>query len=296
MRGIPRTASGVREIAQTILVFALIGAFFATQSTTDGLREKAVSADKSAKTATDAAVVNAAGIEKIGLLLKDACKVAPDKDLAEEGLLKECNLAQQDRLDEVVPAEVPSSDDPSSKALNAYVDARVDRYLSTYKPKIAGVTDEELKTRVRALLLTDPAFTGPKGDKGDSAPAITDAQVSQAVAAILAAKPPKAIRSTSFDSDGCNLTISYTDGTSDTFGSLCGEKGDEGPRGGDGPQGTPGPPGEPGAPGKDGRGIESIKCVPASETSPVPHLQVEYTDGGTEPITIENATCIPSTD
>jgi len=253
-----RSFGAVGEVVQTGLVVALIAAFFLMQNATDDLSGRVAASD-------EAAAANAAGIEQISTLLKDTCAVAPDKQLAEEGLLQPCQLAQEDRLDEVLPDAVstptPSTGMPQAE-LNAYVDARVGRYLETYEPKVAGIPKAELRKRIREQLLGDPTLVGKKGDPGAPAPPITDEQVARAVAAIIEAKPPKAIQSTSFDSDGCNLTISYTDGTSDTFGSLCGKKGDDG-------ESKTGPA---------GRGIESVQCV-AGE------LVVTYDDKATQAVT-----------
>jgi len=151
----------------------------------------------------------------------------------------------------------------------AVIQSEVAAYL-TQNPPPAGrpPTDREVAEQVVSYLTRNPPPAGPRGVPGDTGPSGaagtngTDGTDGRGIASAAL--------------DGCELVLTFTDGTTRRLGPICGPKGEPGAEGATGPEGPEGPAGPP---GPEGRGVTAVDCDPVTE-----QFVVTYTDGTQQPV------------
>lgn len=228
---------------------------------------------------------DAATTEAVTEILADACGAATFNELREQGLLAECKLAQRGELPDRIPGEalptapgdppvpdvIPDPDTPTAPTdarpdTSQIADAVADYF--TNNPLPSAQYQQAISRAVEQYLSANPA---PAGEPGRPGEAPTQGEVRDAVRTVLVANPPTdgtdgspGVGIAMASLDGCDVVFTYTDGTSDRVGPLCGPKGEPGPpptdeqvaaavaaycaangecRGPAGPAGQPGTPG-----------------------------------------------------
>ena len=193
--------------------------------------------------ANDEASTNAA----IQSIIAQTCGVASFEELERRGLVEECRLAQKGKLAEAIPADkVDPKADPTEinpdlvddgdtgkqdispaplpqGPTNAQVDAAVDDWFDANPLTAEPGYLTSLRRTVAVYLTENP----PK----DGRPP-TDGEIRNAVQAALMANPPadgsdgRGIVNTSLND--CDIVFSYSDGSTNRVGPVCGPKGEKG--------------------------------------------------------------------
>jgi hypothetical protein len=219
---------GVRRAATVVVVVILVVSAWVGGRQSDTLRAQR-------DTATGAAETNASSVDKVGNeILPDVCKAATAKRLQEAGRLRECQLATQGKIDQVVPVVTPSAvqvEQVSQKDIERVVDA----YLADYLTELSAKYRADLRAEVVNYLTENPPKPGVDGKPG---PAPSPAAIAAAVASYLTAHPPvpgkdgtagaDGVSVTGVALDGCDLVFSLSDDTSVRVGPICGPKGEKG--------------------------------------------------------------------
>lgn len=191
--------------------------------------------------------------------VQDAC--------ADGGLLVDgrdlCN-----RADEVVedPAAPPVPQPVQDGATDEQVAAGVATWFATHDLSLTPGYSSSLQATVARYLSRNPP---PAGKDGKDAPEVTDQRIAAVVATYLMAHPPadgtdgtdgadgRGLVTASLD--GCHVVFTYTDGTADRIGPICG---------------TDGTDGDKGAKGDAGVGYKDVECL-----DPENDWKFTYTDG-----------------
>lgn len=247
-----RSNPRVRRGAQWAVIALLVVAYLSLTHTVGGYR-------------TDARKDHGT-VRVVGSMLAEACGAASMRDLRQENLVRECRLARQGKIEQAVPdralpavGESPTPDtlpdtpgETIGRALgvhNGQVDAAVARWFRFHDLTLSKGYQRTLQGAVAASLAKNP----PERGKAGRPP--TDAEIAAAVNAALLADPPKdGVNGRGVSSaalDGCDIVFTYTDGTTDRIGPVCGPagpKGDPGDPGSPGQTGPQGPKGDPGYP------------------------------------------------
>lgn len=219
---------GVRRAATVVVVLILVVSAYVGGRQNDTIR-----AERDA--GVGAAETNAKSVDKVGNeILPDVCKAATAKRLQEAGRLRECQLATQGRIDQVVPVVTPQVmvERVSQKDIERVVDA----YLSDYLTDLPAKYRADLRQSVVDYLTANP----PKpGKDGTNAPPPSPASIAAAAASYLTANPPlpgkdgekgaAGVSVAGVALDGCDLVFSLSDDTSVRVGPICGPKGADGP-------------------------------------------------------------------
>lgn len=219
----------VRRVATVLVVAILVVSAFLGGRQTDTLRGER-------DTAAGAAETNADSVGKAGVILSDVCKAATAKRLQAAGRDRECQLAQQGKIDEVVPVVTPQIqvERVSTKDIEKVVDA----YLADYLTDLPAQYRADLRREVVTYLTENPPKPGKDGKPG---PAPTPVAIAATVASYLTAHPPvpgkdgqdgtpgpSGVSVTGAALDGCDVVFSLSNDTSVRVGPICGPKGEKG--------------------------------------------------------------------
>lgn len=187
---------------------------------------------------------DSATTDAVAEILADACGAASIEDLRRQGLVAECRLAKAGELPDAIPTEILATpgadveptedvipDKPTASqeqvqaAVRAYFDAHpipdadyetaivgaVERYMNQNPAPSVPPDIDEVRAAVRTVLLANPPVDGTTGAAGsdgeDGAPGrgVADASL-----------------------DGCDVVFTFSDGTTDRIGPLCGPAGQPG--------------------------------------------------------------------
>jgi hypothetical protein len=214
-----------RRSAATILVVAvLVVTSFIGGRQTDTLREERDSNGQ-------AAVTNAESVGKAGEIIADVCKAAPAKNLKATGREKDCQLAKEGKIDEVVPVVTPTVTIRQSVS-QADIERAVDDYLDDYLTSLPSKYRADLRAEVVNYLTANPPAPGKDGKPG---PAPSVAVVAGAVVDYLQKNPPAPGKDgqagtsvVAVTLDGCDLVFTYSDKTTNRVGPVCGPSGNDG--------------------------------------------------------------------
>lgn len=178
--------------------------------------------------------------ETVEGVLAGACGAASFRELRSQGLVEECRLAQTGDLGEAVPEadlEDPPDDgdvlpdagdtDPSDvlppSNTNGLVKAAVFEYLDENPLPVTPGYENAIGRSVAAYLTENPPEPGRPPNPGEIRSAVRDA---------LLANPPEdgadglpGIGVVATTLDGCDVVFSYTDGSTERVGPLCGPAG-----------------------------------------------------------------------
>lgn len=314
--GPPRRRLPVRETAQVLFIGALVVSAIVTGQRVDELQ-----GDRDALRAE--ARTNAAAVQSIESILADVCDSVPDARLEDNGVNRECTLAEAGNIEDRLPVVEPGA--PAAGVSVGQVEGVVDAYLRRYLADLPAAYTADLREQVIAYLQAHPGAPGEPGKRG-RAGRVTSRQVAAAAAAYLRVNPPPAgkpgargvagISVTGSVLDGCDVVFTYSDGHTSRVGPICGPTGPTGATGATGDPGRPptpeevaaavdsycanrpdgdcvGPAGPAGATGATGpagpagRGIASIECA---STSGQEQLTIHYDDGTSETVACEQST------
>lgn len=183
-----------------------------------------------------------------------------------------CPRADEIVEDPAAPA-VPAPGKDGDDATDSQVAAGVSAWFATHDLSLTSGYSASMQDAVARYLSRNPP---PSGKDGKDAPKPTDQQIAAQVAAYLIAHPPadgadghngtagRGVVSSALD--GCDVVFTYTDGTTDRIGPICGADGH------DGADST--------VPGPAGRGIESVACPDDEDDDWI----YSFTDGTTQTI------------
>jgi hypothetical protein len=182
-------------------------------------------------------------------ILATACGAASFEDLQKQGLVEECRLAQAGELADAIPDDAASpgddpsqvdpdviDDDPNGTPADitppsapggpsyAQVSAAVDDYFARKGIPVTPAYERAIRRATTTYIAAHP----PK----DGRPPTTR-EITRAVRDVLLANPPadgsdgRSVASASID--GCFVVFTYSDGTTDRVGPLCGPQGEPAP-------------------------------------------------------------------
>lgn len=217
-----RASRTLRGAVQVAIIAALVVAWLLHEHSIDTLRADEQRADATA-TAVQA-------------ILADACGSVDFATLQAQGLVAECRLARNGDMDAAVarylaahptkPQDVPGNivpDSPTSSpapASRGSIDAAVSDWFANHDLPLRTDYLTALRGAVADRLRTHPPKPGRPPTK---------AEIAAAVAAYLTSHPPRdgsAGRGVSSAAlDGCGVVFTYTDGSTDRVGPICGADG-----------------------------------------------------------------------
>lgn len=213
----------VRRAATVAIVAILAGSAFVGGRQTDTIRAERDDAGQAAQT-------NADSVDKAGEILADVCKAAPDKSIKATGRTRECQLAEQGKIQEVVPVVTPQV--RIERVSKADIEQVVDEYLAGYLTDLPARYRADLRQSVVDYLTANPPAAGKDGKPG---PAPTLDVVAGVVVDYLQKNPPapgkdgsNGVSVTAVTLDGCDLVFTYSDKTTGRVGPVCGPSGTAG--------------------------------------------------------------------
>lgn len=243
-----RHSPRVQHIAQWGLILALIVAAFAFETRQNS--------------SDDAQRTEAGRTTTLEAMLAQACNAANFAELKQREILAECRLAQQGDLPSAIPesaipspdvaaGQVPANVIPDNTSVPppaipagtpAVIEEAVSGYFATHELPVTA-TFERALTRATARFLTDHPPTPGRTPTRD--------EVANVVTAVLLANPPppgqdgtpgtpgasgaSGTSVTQATLDGCNVVFTLSDGSTNSVGPVCGQKGDPGAEGQPGP-------------------------------------------------------------
>lgn len=275
----------VREAAQLAFIGVLVASAIVTGNSVEDLKASRTHLAHQVRDARSDGRTNAAAVDTIESILADVCQAAPDRQLDDAGVQRDCSLAEagniEDRLPVVPAPAVAAPNEPGVSV--GQVEGVVDAYLRRYLSDLPADYTADLREQVIGYLQTHPGTPGERGRRGArgrSGVDVTTAQVAAAAAAYLQANPPPAgpqgatgaqgapgVGVSAAFLDGCDVVFTYTDGSTSRVGPLCGPPG---------PQGPQGDKGEP------GRGIAEMECIDEDPADPASRWRITYTDGAVD--------------
>lgn len=230
----------VRQAATWVVLGALVAAYFFIDSRVGGLKETVET-----QGGKQAAVQS---------MLASACGAASFEELQRQGLVEECRLAQAGELDDAIPDDAAQPNDEPSEVepdqiedepdatpadvkpaplSQEQVNAAVNAYFSENGIPLGGGYSRAIKRSVTAYLTANPPEPGRPP---------TDGEIRSAVRAALVANPPEdgtdgadgadgsdGVGVAAASLDGCDVVFTFSDGTTDRVGPLCGDDGEPGP-------------------------------------------------------------------
>ena len=223
----------LRAVTQVIIIALLIAAGWTFNDRIAALRE-AQQQDR----ATTAAVNS---------MLAQSCGAASFEELRKQGLVEECRLAQEGKLADALPNDrLPDPDAgptevdpdlveddenstpadllPPMRPSDAAVSSAVDGYLERYPLNAQPGYQRAISRTVTAYLTANPPADGRPP---------TEEEIRAAVRASLLANPPadgadgRGVAAAALE--WCDVVFSYSDGTSNRIGPICGKDGQQGP-------------------------------------------------------------------
>jgi hypothetical protein len=224
----------LREAARVAIIVILVVTVMLATRNTDLLRDQRDGAAAAAKT-------NGESVNKVGEALADVCKAAPAKSIKATGRTRDCQLAKQGKIKELVPVIQPTPPPAKVVVSQADIEKAVDAYLGNYLTDLSVTYRAQMRRAVIDYLTANPPAPGPQGKPG---PPPSTAVVAGVVVDYLQKNPPKAgpagdagatgpsgVSVVGAALDGCDVVFTFSNDTTTRVGPVCGKDGRDGEKG-----------------------------------------------------------------